>query len=142
MSGSAAPAPTIRSRYHALRRRRSWRIGVLVIVGLATMRGADLLPPYLGEHPFPFFYAYILFAAWYGDGWDGVAAVALGALACADVPPPGRSLAIANPVDAAAEIVFTVTSLLLVTLIQRCGALTPWRGPRSRSADASRRRSY
>ncbi len=119
MSGSVAPAPTIRRRYRALRRRRPWRVGVLLIVGLATLGGANLLPPYLGEHPFPFFYAYILFAAWYGDGWDGVTAVTLGALAYADVLPPGRSLAIANPVDAAAETVFTVTSLLLVTLIQR-----------------------
>lgn len=51
----------------------------------------------------------------------------LGAVVCADVLPPGNSLAIADPVDAAAEDVFTVTSLLLVILVQhlrRAYALT------------------
>lgn len=92
---------------------------MLLISGLTILGVTDGLPPYLGEHPFPFFYAYILFAAWYGDGWDGLAAVTLGAVACADVLPPGNSLAIADPVNSAAEVVFTVTSLLLVILVQR-----------------------
>ena len=119
MTAATTLLPTVRLWQRTLRRYRPWRAGVLLIVGLATLGVTDLLPPYLGEHPFPFFYAYILFAAWYGDGWDGVAAVTLGSLACADVLPPGNSLAVANPVDAAAEVVFTATSLFLVLLVSR-----------------------
>jgi len=71
------------------------------------------------EHPFPFFYAYALLAVWYGDGWDGLGAVILSAVACADVLPPDGSLSIAAPVDIVAEAVLTASSLLLVALVQR-----------------------
>jgi len=116
---AAISLPSVRLWHRTLRRYRPWRVGVLLMSGLTILVITDRLPPYLGEHPFPFFYAYILFAVWYGDGWDGLAAVTLGAVACADVLPPGNSLAIADPVDAAAEGVFTVTSLLLIILVHR-----------------------
>ncbi len=54
-----------------------------------------------------------------GDGWDGLGAVILSAVACADVLPPDGSLSIAAPVDIVAEAVFTASLLLLVALVQR-----------------------
>ncbi len=92
---------------------------VLVASSLATWLITLPLPADLRVHPFPFFYAYVLFIAWYLDAWEVLAAVAFGTIVLADVLPPDRSLAIANPVDMISEAVFTSTALLMGMLIVR-----------------------
>jgi len=84
---------------------------VIVAASLATVILAAALPVFR-QHPFALLYASALFAAWYGEGREGLAAVAVGAGTSALLLPRFPAL----PLE---EAIFVGASLLLLALVQR-----------------------
>jgi signal transduction histidine kinase len=90
---------------------RAWRLAIIVMVGVVAATLVVALP-LLRHHPFTLLYAYVVFAAWYGDLWDGAVAVALGTASTAALLPRFPAL----PLE---EALFVLSSLGLLALIGR-----------------------
>ncbi len=90
---------------------RAWRLAIIIVVGVVAATLVVALP-LLSQHPFTLLYAYVVFAAWYGDLWDGAAAVTLSTASTAALLPRFPAL----PLE---EALFVLASLGLLALIGR-----------------------
>lgn len=101
--------------------RRAGRVGVLAMAAVMTVLLLQVTTPYYADrHLFSlfFFYAYVTFALWYGDFWEGVGA-ALASAAITAVLLPVMGYPIEGTHGFLAEAAFVATSFLLVSLAHR-----------------------
>jgi len=103
-------------RQQALRRHRSWRIGVLVVTGaLATF---VVFTQAVHYRPVAVFFFYVVLASWYGDVREAMGSALFGLIVTLVLLPDNARLGFSLPESIAAELLFAAACLLHIALVQ------------------------
>jgi K+-sensing histidine kinase KdpD len=98
---------------------RVWRVSLLVALGAGLGLLATVLPEVIERHhPFVIFFPYLVFAAWYGDVWEGLLAVVLSTTASVLLRSSHTSFML-NSGDVVAELCVVIGAVLLIVLVHR-----------------------
>lgn len=111
-----------RLQHDHMRRHRGWRLSVLGTAGGGLLLLTAIVPAGIEQHhPFVLFFPYLVFAAWYGDRWDALAATGLSMAGMVRwvwaAAPPVVALG-----DGAAAVSFLLGALLLILVVDRLRA--------------------
>lgn len=96
---------------------RAVRLLVLIVAAAGVTALSITLPVFAHRHLFVLFFAYMVFAAWYGTTWESVGAVVFSVIMTAALLPPAWTPVFQHVDDLEAEAVFLVSAGLLVLLV-------------------------
>ena len=117
------------------------RLLVLTVAAAGVTVLSVALPVFAQRHLFVLFFAYMVFAVWYGTTWESVGAVVFSVIMTAALLPPAWTTGFQHPDDLEAEAIFLVSAGLLVLLVHHVRRARHDEGvARARAEEAVRQR--